>query len=223
MSDKLPVPEPTADQGPAPEEDEEEQVENVESVEEEHFDLPPDLQPILPLEPPTAMERKLEEIYEKLYRIEFHLATAVRERLADIVEKVEKIELRQLNLPIPNTGFGADVPPMKNSKYHQTPPPPEEADRGKEEEEEEQGSSIQCVFCNGDHFASECREYPTLMQRQEQAMRKRKCTRCLFRANHLAMFCRTKARCFYCKRDNRIQESYTHHTAFCPHQFRMYP
>ncbi|VDO83936.1 unnamed protein product [Heligmosomoides polygyrus] len=78
MSDKLPVPEPMADQGPAPEEDEEEQVENVESVEKEHFDLPPDLQPILPLEPPTAMERKLEEIYEKLYRIEFHLATAVR-------------------------------------------------------------------------------------------------------------------------------------------------
>ncbi|VDP04891.1 unnamed protein product [Heligmosomoides polygyrus] len=148
MTDKHPVPEPMADQGPTPEEDEEEQVENVKSVEEENFDLPPDVPPILPIERWRGNWRKS----TKNYRIEFHLATAVRERFSDIVEKVEKIEMRQLNLPIPNTDFGTDVPPMKNSKYHQPPPPREETDTGKEEEQE-QGSRIHCVFCNEDHFA----------------------------------------------------------------------
>lgn len=46
----------------------------MEIEEEEHFDVPP----ILPLEPPTATARKLEDIYEELYRIEFHLVTSVR-------------------------------------------------------------------------------------------------------------------------------------------------
>ncbi|VDP58458.1 unnamed protein product [Heligmosomoides polygyrus] len=99
--------------------------ENPEAEKErEHFDLPPELQPIFPLQPPSAVERKLEDIWEKVSKIVFRLATSVKEMLADIEEKVERIELRKLNVSIPNTGYGVDVPPMRNSKYHHPQPPP---------------------------------------------------------------------------------------------------
>ncbi|KAK5965202.1 hypothetical protein GCK32_016955 [Trichostrongylus colubriformis] len=78
-----------------------------------------------------------------------------------------------------------------------------------------------CMFCKGNHWASECTEFATLSARRQRAVELNKCERCLFTADHLVTACPSQALCYYCKAAKRESEMAKHHTAFCSYHFKM--
>uniref|UniRef100_A0AAF5Q6I1 DUF1758 domain-containing protein n=1 Tax=Wuchereria bancrofti TaxID=6293 RepID=A0AAF5Q6I1_WUCBA len=55
-----------------------------------------------------------------------------------------------------------------------------------------------CIFCNRDHWDSDCDDYPTAKTRLYRLKRLKKCPIC-FRDNHKGEACKVKKQCFYCK------------------------
>ncbi|VDP26179.1 unnamed protein product [Heligmosomoides polygyrus] len=50
-----------------------------------------------------------------------------------------------------------------------------------------------CIFCNDQHWASNCTSFKTLSARRERAQKLGKCERCLYDADHLVTSCSTEA------------------------------
>ncbi|KAK6031837.1 hypothetical protein OSTOST_01992 [Ostertagia ostertagi] len=77
-----------------------------------------------------------------------------------------------------------------------------------------------CAFCNGDHWASECPQYPTLSERRQQCRHRNRCERCLREAN-IWYILQVDLQCFFCRRNRRTHLMNRHNSAFCPYQFPM--
>ena len=57
---------------------------------------------------------------------------------------------------------------------------------------------LNCLFCNGNHQASECQAVTNLDGRREILKKQGRCYNCLRRGGHLARNCDTKIQCFRC-------------------------
>ena len=66
---------------------------------------------------------------------------------------------------------------------------------------------LNCLFCKGNHRASECQVVTNIDERREILKKQARCFNCLRRGGHLARNCDTKIQCFKC--------SGRHHLAVC--------
>ena len=66
---------------------------------------------------------------------------------------------------------------------------------------------LNCLFCKGNHRASECQVVTNIDERREILKKQGRCFNCLRRGGHLARNCDTKIQCFKC--------SGRHHLAVC--------
>ena len=66
---------------------------------------------------------------------------------------------------------------------------------------------LNCLFCKGNHRASECQVVTNIDERREILKKQGRCFNCLRRVGHLARNCDTKIQCFKC--------SGRHHLAVC--------
>ena len=71
-------------------------------------------------------------------------------------------------------------------------------------------SAPNCIYCHGDHWNDQCNEYKTVHARKSKI---KGCCFICFRKDHQMKDCRSKKKCFFCKKEK------VHHSSLCPSKF----
>ncbi|KAL6725199.1 hypothetical protein Aduo_007267 [Ancylostoma duodenale] len=149
--------------------------------------------------------------------------------IANRLERLERMAIEDRERRIQGNGQNGNGQHGNGQQGNRpaTPPPGPSGQQGnygnRRQEPPVRGNELpnNCIFCDGKHWASDCRQCNSLSSRRKRLQEKGKCERCLGRNDHLATMCDTRGYCFYCKREGRNNQMHTHHSCMCPFQFNF--
>ncbi|EYC38575.1 hypothetical protein Y032_0708g1710 [Ancylostoma ceylanicum] len=151
---------------------------------------------------------------------------SIKSVINEMARKIDNLEKDMAKL-VSQPRYGEDVPPLHLEKVVQRPATPPPGPSGSTVCSVSNASAATtakgankivsnfvkavsnlpthtCNFCGGPHWATECKQYGTLLARRKRVQATNKCERCLGKADHLATSCPTPAHCFYCKTAGRM-------------------